>query len=132
VSNVHPPSFPDGMDVEVLKFSLLKKIYKNANLKSQREHVTTKIWMNPKKYRIGVFKNTRDFSQMRITLDYKEDLIVLKKLYKLMGNKIRPLKHIQTLLIKNPKIQRINSKYVREEGLRISLNSDTKIKYKII
>lgn len=128
VSNVHPPTFPDGMDVEVIKFKTFKEICKTAGLKSEREHVTTKIWMNPKKFKIGVLKNKKDFSNIRITLDHKEDLILLKKLYKLMKNKIQSLEKIQQLWQDNLYLERINSNFKREEGLRKSLKFDYQLK----
>ena len=128
VSNVHPPTFPDGMDVEVIKFNVLKKIYQSASLKSEREHVTTRIWMNPKKFNLGVISSKKDFSFMRLTLDYKEDLYVLKKLYQLMGNQVLPVNKIISILINNMNILKINSKFKREEGLKRSLKFDNKIK----
>ena len=33
-------SFPDDLDTEVIKFSAIEKAYKEADLKSEREHVT--------------------------------------------------------------------------------------------
>ena len=39
-------SFPDGMDVEVFKFSALLKAYDEATMQSEREHVTSYIWKN--------------------------------------------------------------------------------------
>ena len=42
VSNVNPPTFPDGMDVEVFNFKTLKSIYK-ATDKDDKEHVTKLI-----------------------------------------------------------------------------------------
>ena len=41
-----PQSFPDGMDTEVMKFSALERAYNEANMTSEREHVTPYIWKN--------------------------------------------------------------------------------------
>ena len=40
-SNIIKPSFPDGMDVEIFKFEILKDRYLNCNDKYEQEHVTT-------------------------------------------------------------------------------------------
>ena len=40
-------SFPDGLDIEILKFSALKKAWKEARLSSEREHVTLYIRNHP-------------------------------------------------------------------------------------
>ena len=51
VSNIDPPTFPDGLDIEVFSFSALEFAYKNAKTINQREHVThlfvqIKIYLN--------------------------------------------------------------------------------------
>lgn len=43
VSNGMHPTYPDGMDTEVFKFSALETAWKEANLQSEREHVTPYI-----------------------------------------------------------------------------------------
>ena len=42
-SNVMPATYPDGLDVEVLKINTLKVAWEKAKLKSDREHVTPYI-----------------------------------------------------------------------------------------
>ena len=50
LSNIHPPSLPDGFDIEIFTFEILKKAYLFANQDFQKEHVTPYIWDNPKKF----------------------------------------------------------------------------------
>ena len=57
----HPP-FPDGLDVEVMKLSHLKKILKNHYKKTNNEYVTSHLIKN-KKYKKVSFKNDVDFSR---------------------------------------------------------------------
>ena len=45
-SNVNPPTFPDGLDVEVLSFQSLDNAYKNALTSFDQEHVTPFIRKN--------------------------------------------------------------------------------------
>ena len=73
-SNTLEPTFPDGMDAEVFKFSALKKAYEEATLKSDREHVTPYIWRNSSVKGGALFKsisvkNDEDFSKYRLTVD---------------------------------------------------------------
>lgn len=49
VSNTHPPTYPDGLDVEVFNFESLKRAWNEAQLASEREHVTPYIWKNSMK-----------------------------------------------------------------------------------
>ena len=39
-SNIGPPTFPDGLDIEVIKYSALKKAAQETTKISHREHVT--------------------------------------------------------------------------------------------
>jgi len=42
-SNTLEYTFPDGLDIEIFSFKLLEEAWKNAKLKSEREHVTPYI-----------------------------------------------------------------------------------------
>lgn len=115
-SNLHPNTFPDGMDVEVMTFNALQKAWKNAKKDFEREHTTPYIWERPKEFKIGNFlwKKNKNFSMThRFTLDYLEDYNfineVYKKLYKINNN--FSLNDIIDLLIKEPQIMKLNSKY---------------------
>lgn len=129
VSNIDPPTFPDGMDVEVFSFDALEKTWKNAKLKSEREHVTPFIRNNKKLFKIKNFENEKDLSEYRITLDEKEDLIVIEEiLNKLDNKKTYNLSDIINVLESNKKILEKNKKYERNEGYKKSLEEDKKIK----
>ncbi|PYO54903.1 MAG: acylneuraminate cytidylyltransferase, partial [Candidatus Rokuibacteriota bacterium] len=43
VSNVQPPTYPDGLDTEVFSATALERAWREARLPSDREHVTTYI-----------------------------------------------------------------------------------------
>lgn len=84
VSNVHPATFPDGLDVEIFHLSALEKAWKESDNATQREHTTTYIWSQPSKFRIGNFimpdgKNL--FMQERWTVDFKEDFKFIQIIY---------------------------------------------------
>ena len=42
-SNINPPTFPDGLDVEVFKFSVLKEAYMNAKKSAERDRKSTRL-----------------------------------------------------------------------------------------
>ena len=42
-SNTNPPTYPDGLDVEVFSFDMLKEANELAKTKNEREHVTPYI-----------------------------------------------------------------------------------------
>ncbi len=82
VSNLHPPTYPDGNDVEIMSFKALENAWINAKKDFEREHTTPYIWENPDKFRIGnvVWDKGFDYSMThRFTIDYKEDYEFIKE-----------------------------------------------------
>ena len=51
-----------------------------------KEHVTP-LYYRSKKFKIFFFKYFKNFSDIRITLDYYSDFVYLKKIYKLLDKK---------------------------------------------
>ena len=73
VCNTQPPTFPDGLDTEVVSFVALEKAWQEARLSSEREHVTPYIWKHPEIFKIKNIFNDVDLSGLRWTLDTEED-----------------------------------------------------------
>lgn len=110
-SNTIKPSYPVGIDAEVFSFEAIEKAWLESKKEFEREHVTPYIWMNPDKFKIiNVEYEKENLSDLRWTVDTKEDLAfaktVYEKLYK--ENKIFLMKDILNLLEKNPEIADIN------------------------
>jgi len=79
-TNTFPPTFPDGLDVEVIKVSALRKSYKMTNNKYDLEHVTSFIRKSKLFLKINM-RNTRDMSFLRLTLDNFKDLETLRNIF---------------------------------------------------
>ena len=125
-TNVLECTYPDGLDCEVFNFNVLKDAWLNANLSSQREHVTLYIRDNSDKFKLGNVKNDKDFSDLRWTLDEKEDFIFIKEVYKNLYNKdsLFNMDDVIQLITEKPELLDINSKFTRNEGLLKSLKED--------
>ena len=125
-TNVIECTYPDGLDCEVFNFSVLKDTWLNANLSSQREHVTLYIRDNPDKFKLGNVKNDVDLSDLRWTLDEKEDFVFINEIYKNIYSKdsFFTMGDVVDLLNEKPKLLEINSKFTRNEGLIKSLKED--------
>jgi len=88
LSNVVPPrTFPKGLDAELLKAKVLKKISNAAVSSNHKEHVTLYILENQKKFKIESHSQSNDYSNLRWTLDTSEDLIFIKKVYESLYKK---------------------------------------------
>jgi spore coat polysaccharide biosynthesis protein SpsF len=84
VSNLHPATYPDGNDVEIMTFAALEKNWKEASRSLEREHTTPYLWENPDLFRIGnfVWESGKDYSMShRWTIDYPEDYQFIKSIY---------------------------------------------------
>ncbi len=119
VSNLHPATFPDGNDVEVMPLKILETAWKEADKDFEREHTTPFIWERPERFRIGNVKweTGLDFSMShRFTIDYKEDYEFIKRVYDELYDekKIFTLCDILKLLDQNPDIKKINEMYAGE------------------
>lgn len=113
VSNLHPASWPDGNDVEIMSFNTLEKAWKEATRPLEREHTTPYIWENPDKFKIGevVWNKGVDLSTShRWTLDYPEDFQFIKTAYEELypKNPLFTLNDILQLLEQKPEIATIN------------------------
>lgn len=125
VSNVIPPSYPDGLDVEVFTIQALKSAHEHARLPSEREHVTPYIINSATMRRSNVY-NDVDLSGLRWTLDEPEDYEFIRQVFDhLFDNKPGfTMKDVLDLLNSHPELQKINSKIQRNEGYRLSIEND--------
>lgn len=116
LSNLNIDYIPDGFHCEIFKFSSLEKAYKLANSKFHREHVTSFLWSNPKLFLVHHFKGKKlknHSNKIRLTLDYKPDYILIKKIFEKLyrKNKYFSLNEITNYLKKNQSLLKINQKY---------------------
>ena len=116
VSNLHPTTYPDGNDVELMSFKTLKTAWKEAKKELEREHTTPFIWEDPDRFRIGnvEWETGLDYStKHRWTIDYEEDYIFIRTVYEELYHKNPSfsLYDILTLLQEKPYIYEINNKY---------------------
>lgn len=84
VSNLHPATWPDGNDVEILTFQALEQAWREAALPMEREHTTPFIWERPERFRIGnvTMLNGKDYSMThRFTIDYAADYRLIREVF---------------------------------------------------
>ena len=117
-SNISPPSFPDGMDVQVYSLKSLRKSYRMTTSKSDREHVTLHIRKNPKIFKTIHFQANEEeyWPDLGLTLDEEKDFILIKKVFQKFKNKrkVFSLISILQLLRKNNDLLKINKKVKRK------------------
>lgn len=121
-------SFPDGLDIEIIRFSVLREAWKEARLSSEREHVTQYIRKHPERYRIQNLEcPILGIGNRRWTLDEDEDYVLISNIYKHFVDVNKEdfvTEDVLAYLNANPELEKINAKYTRNEGLTKSLAND--------
>lgn len=80
-SNTLSPTFPDGIDVEVVRTSALVWLSKNSMDADEREHVTLGIYRRPEEFALLSFRDSADHSELRWTVDEDADLDFVRWVY---------------------------------------------------
>ncbi len=73
LSNTLEPTFPDGVDIEVMTSQALLEIGAISSDPMEREHVTLGIYRRPDHFSVKNFSGDRDLSHWRWTVDSPED-----------------------------------------------------------
>jgi spore coat polysaccharide biosynthesis protein SpsF len=117
VSNLHPPTWPDGNDVEIFPRHVLEQVWREAERPFEREHTTPFIWDRPERFRIAnvAAPDGRDRSRShRLTLDYQEDYALIAAVFQAFS---RPepstfsVEEIVTFLDAHPEISDLNARH---------------------
>jgi len=114
VSNLHPPSWPDGFDVEVMTRGALETAWRESTRPLDREHTTPFLWDNPERFGLHnvAWDTGLDYSAShRLTLDYAEDYVVIRGVYDELWSPDRPftLAQIIALLEARPALRAQNA-----------------------
>lgn len=117
VSNLHPATYPDGQDVEVISMAALTRAWQEAQFGFEREHTTPYIWENPTQFRLGnvTWETGLDYSMShRWTIDYEADYAFIKAIYEALypQNPLFGLADILQLLTANPILATLNQMYI--------------------
>jgi spore coat polysaccharide biosynthesis protein SpsF (cytidylyltransferase family) len=122
-------NYPDGLDVEIFTMKTLKKLWEQATMSSEREHVTPYAYKNSDQF--SVFSNISpvDYSNFRWTLDEPDDYKLIQKIYQHFGkdNTMFSMGDILDLLKKKPDLNYINNTIIRNEGYLKSLEADMRL-----
>lgn len=79
--NNHPPTYPDGLDIEVMTTEALQRSLQAVDLNiHHREHVTPYI-RNSSEFKVKNLTYSEDCSSLRWTVDEPEDFEVVSKIF---------------------------------------------------
>ena len=115
-SNINPPTYPDGLDIEIFTFKALKQASEEATDLYDREHVTPYLRRNGK-FKTSSIQNSEDFSDLRWTVDELSDFFVIEKVFHhFKSNSNFTWVDVLDLQLQQPAIFELNNHITRNEG----------------
>ena len=113
ISNSLVRSFPVGSEIRIFSLKSLIKISKIQ--RKNREHTCYYFLKHPTKFKTFNYLASKKLNRtdIRLTMDYKEDFELIKKVLTKNQNKKIRLRNIIDIIDKNPKLKKINFKYPR-------------------
>lgn len=118
VSNIYPPTYPDGLDVELFPFKMLEFLWNNVDDTFLRECLSGYIIKNQDKFKVVNYSYPKDLSSLRWTVDYEEDYEFVLKIFEKLSRdgSIFYMEDILELLHFEPDLLKINAGHVRNEA----------------
>lgn len=126
-SNGWDPSYPDGLDAEILSAATLDLLAERAHTPTQREHVTYYIRQHSEQFKIGTLNRTPSLAHLRWTVDEPVDFELVEQIYRRLypANPAFTTEDVLALLEREPQLATLNTHHQRNEGLARSLAKET-------
>lgn len=118
VCNNCPPSYPEGLDVEVFTKRALGIAERESLNFFEREHVTQYFYHNPLAFKILNISNVENISYLRWTIDTEVDFLMVQEVYSRLYDGDASIFHmddILRLLSEHPEISKMNVDVTRSE-----------------
>lgn len=121
-SNTLRPTWPDGLDVEMVRFAALEEAWGDEATAVEREHVTPLIIARPGRFSQAGLENDVDLSELRWTVDEPRDYAFVVQIYEALYPAAPDFTtaDILRLLSERPELAEINRGIERNEGLKRS------------
>ena len=118
-SNVSPPTYPDGLDAEAFRFSVLERAWKEARAPAEREHVSP-FMQDAARFHLVNVSHHADLSSERWTVDEPEDFEVVARVFEHFDPKRDfSWQDVMRLRHERPEYFAANRHLVRDEGAAI-------------
>lgn len=83
LTNCQPPTYPDGLDIEIVSTEAFMRLDPAELGSEELEHVTLGIYKRPNSFQILNHCAIEDLSSLRWTVDYPQDLEFIREVYAL-------------------------------------------------
>jgi spore coat polysaccharide biosynthesis protein SpsF len=119
-------TYPVGQDVEILSRTTLERVWREAGLRSEREHITLYIPKHADAFRIAHLTQSENMSAKRWTVDYPEDYQLLQRIFDALyaDDPLFGMPAVLDFLAEHPELERLNAHIRDDAGIRISIDND--------
>lgn len=107
MSNIHPRSFPKGLDTEIFTRSVLIRAFAETQTVFEREHVTPYFYQTPG-FRVRNYSSSVDLSAHRWTLDYPEDYYFLRRVYAHLPEPTCDHTEVLQIILQTPELRELS------------------------
>lgn len=114
-TNNMPPSWPHGLDVEVMRFACLEEAWRESTTSEEKEHVTPFIRNRPERFAIGNLECAKDLSRFRWTVDEPDDFELVRIIFQILypENPQFTTEDVLLLMERETELPRINEHLAR-------------------
>jgi len=126
-TNTNPPTYPDGLDVEVFTLGALQQAHKEATRATDRDCVTRFIIRNSHRFHLAnLVCPLPSLVHERWVLDSPEDLEFIREVVGRLPGLVRAPSYLDILSVldREPYLRKINAKYSRNERFYDALTED--------
>jgi spore coat polysaccharide biosynthesis protein SpsF len=108
-NTLEPPTYPRGLDVEVVARAALERAWREDADPDWREHATPYLYRHPESFRLLRVPAGDDHADVRWTLDTPEDYELIKRIYEALGRDDFGWREALAVVEANPAWAAINS-----------------------
>lgn len=102
--------YPDGLDAEIVRSSVLLRAEHEATEPYEREHVTPFVWRRPEAFRLDVLQAPEDWGAERWTVDHPADLELVRAIFARLRDKPGfGVRDVLAVLDQDPSLRAINA-----------------------
>lgn len=115
-SNISPPTYPDGLDIEVFTFKALEQASRETSKPFDHEHVTPYL-RESGNFSTAAMQYSEDLSALRWTVDEPADFVVIEKVFQHFHPRTNfAWGEVLVLQSEQPALFNINQHLIRNEG----------------
>jgi glutamate-1-semialdehyde 2,1-aminomutase len=115
-TNTMPPTYPDGLDIEICTLKALERAMQETSKPYDHEHVTPYL-REPGRFKTAAMQYDHDLSALRWTVDEPADFSVIEKVFShFHPRRDFSWREVLALQYQQPDIFSINQNIVRNEG----------------